>query len=71
MSPYFKSAPPVTFWERSNAPALTTDTFFVTTYGAISGRRGEGRPSSPVNSPSWDEIPAWEPRYTGQLTRSE
>src|SRR5207249_11710195 len=69
--PYFRSAPPVTLCERSNPPPAATDTFFVTTYGAISGRRGDGRPSSPVSSPSCDETPAWEPRYTGQLTRSE
>ncbi len=71
MIPYFKSAPPVTFCERSKASPVGTDTFFVTTYGATSGRRGDGRPSRPTSSPSWDETPAWEFRNTGQLTRSE
>ena len=68
--PYFRSAPAVTFWERSKPLASGTDTFFVTAYGAISGRRGEGRPSSPCSSPSCDEIPDWDWRNSGQLTRS-
>src|SRR5438034_1175612 len=49
VSPYFRSAPPVSLWDRSKPLPAGTDTFFVTAYGATSSRvYSELVPGAPV-----------------------